>query len=170
MALPAKLTAPVWQLVPRPAAAGLWQSSVSRMWRVLRLKPHLVEPWNLGSTDSDFIAKVRHVSSLAATAPPDHRVAGVWWPPVNSGPTGMARSAQTGPLRLPQTAAPRRNRPAPSPAQAGDESRTRPVWRSSCVPRGLPGMAPRLGPQANGNERARTPPLQETVLEQFLIS
>ena len=50
------------------AKAGLSQSTGSRIWWALGLKPHVVETWKL-STDPDFIDKIRDVVSLYLAPP-----------------------------------------------------------------------------------------------------
>jgi transposase len=59
-----------WSTRTMAAETGLSQSSVSRIWRALGLKPHRVETWQL-STGPDFIAKVRDVAGLYMS-PPEH--------------------------------------------------------------------------------------------------
>jgi transposase len=49
-------------------AAGLSQSSISRIWRAFGLKPHLVDTWKL-STDPQFVDKVRDVVGLYLDPP-----------------------------------------------------------------------------------------------------
>jgi transposase len=59
-----------WSTRTMAGQTGLPQSSVSRIWRAFRLKPHLVETWKL-SADPEFIAKVRDVVGLYMS-PPEH--------------------------------------------------------------------------------------------------
>jgi len=59
-----------WSTRTMAAETGLSQSSVSRIWRALGLKPHAVETWKL-STDPEFIGKVRDVVGLYMS-PPEH--------------------------------------------------------------------------------------------------
>jgi len=47
-------------LLVRARAAGLPQSSVSRIWRAFGLRPHVAQTWKL-SADPEFIAKARDV-------------------------------------------------------------------------------------------------------------
>jgi hypothetical protein len=49
-----------WSTRSMPAATGMSQSSISRIWRPFGLKPHLVETRKL-SADPQFIEKVRDV-------------------------------------------------------------------------------------------------------------
>ncbi len=54
-----------WSTQGMAKAAGLSQSSISRIWRAFGLKPHLVDTWKL-STDPQFVDKVLDVvDSLA---------------------------------------------------------------------------------------------------------
>lgn len=57
-----------WSTRSMAKAAGLSQSTVSRMWRAFGLKPHLVETWKL-STDPQFVEKVRDVVGVYLDPP-----------------------------------------------------------------------------------------------------
>jgi transposase len=59
-----------WSTRSMAAAAGMSQTTVSRIWRAFGLKPHLTEAWKL-STDPQFIDKVRGVAGLYLD-PPEH--------------------------------------------------------------------------------------------------
>ncbi|MFG3351160.1 IS630 family transposase [Streptomyces sp. NPDC048001] len=49
-----------WSTRSMAQAAGMSQSTVSRIWRAFGLKPHIVQTWKL-STDPQFVTKVRDV-------------------------------------------------------------------------------------------------------------
>nr|WP_245713140.1 IS630 family transposase [Nocardia rhamnosiphila] len=57
-----------WSTRGMAKAAGLSQSSISRIWRAFGLKPHLVDTWKL-STDPQFVDKVRDVVGLYLDPP-----------------------------------------------------------------------------------------------------
>ncbi|MET9419097.1 IS630 family transposase [Streptomyces klenkii] len=59
-----------WSTRSMAQAAGLSQSTVSRIWRTFGLKPHMVETFKL-SNDPQFIDKVRDIVGLYL-APPEH--------------------------------------------------------------------------------------------------
>lgn len=61
-----------WSTRKMARAAGVSQSSVSRVWRAFQLKPHRVSKFTL-STDDFFVEKVRDIVGLYL-APPDHAV------------------------------------------------------------------------------------------------
>lgn len=61
-----------WSTRKMAKAAGVSQSSVSRVWRAFQLKPHRVRTFTL-STDDFFVEKVRDIVGLYL-APPDHAV------------------------------------------------------------------------------------------------
>jgi transposase len=57
-----------WSTRSMARATGLSQTAVSRIWRALGLKPHLVETWKL-STDPQFIEKVGDIVGLYLDPP-----------------------------------------------------------------------------------------------------
>jgi transposase len=61
-----------WSTRSMAAAAGISQSTVSRIWRAFGLKPHLVDSFKL-SPDPQFIDKVRDIVGLYLN-PPDAAV------------------------------------------------------------------------------------------------
>jgi transposase len=57
-----------WSTRSMAQAIGLNQTAISRIWRALGLKPHLVDDWKL-STDPQFIEKVRDIVGLYLQPP-----------------------------------------------------------------------------------------------------
>lgn len=57
-----------WSTRSMAQAAGMSQSTVSRIWRTFGLKPHAIETWKL-STDPQFVDKVRDVVGLYMSPP-----------------------------------------------------------------------------------------------------
>jgi transposase len=57
-----------WSTRSMARATGMSQTAISRIWRAIGLKPHLVETWKL-STDPQFIEKVRDIVGLYLDLP-----------------------------------------------------------------------------------------------------
>lgn len=57
-----------WSTRSAAQAAGMSQSTVSRVWRAFGLKPQAIDSWKL-STDPDFVDKVRDVVGLYMNPP-----------------------------------------------------------------------------------------------------
>jgi hypothetical protein len=58
------------------SATAISQSVVSRIWRLLEVKPHATEPWKL-STDPQLVEKVRDVVGIHQDPPEDALVLAV---------------------------------------------------------------------------------------------
>src|SRR4029450_5579598 len=57
-----------WSTRSMARATGMSQTAISRIWRALGLKPHLVETWKL-SSDPQFTCKVRDLCGLYLNPP-----------------------------------------------------------------------------------------------------
>ncbi len=60
-----------WSRASMAAETGLSRSTIGRIWKEFRLKPHLVDTFKL-SSDPQFIEKVRDVVGLYLDPPVRH--------------------------------------------------------------------------------------------------